>query len=318
MLNPVGIVDTGRISCDTAHTFDASREAAPGIAARYYMNRNFFIGDPDAFTVSRQRLLEEGWPKDKGPLTLAEAQVSIALAAVAGGMYENGDDLPTIYLDRERMGLLTNLDLLNLARYGHAATPLDLMEYSPADGMPSTFFLRESKRQAILAVFNWTEKPRQRHWSFAELGMPIAGHSQVHDVLGTEVLADDAGGISLELAPHSVRVLKIIDTAVPAAAPTVNAQIPPKVSTGEPARFTVESAADGVPAVRYRWDFGDGTTAEGASVSHAFTHAGDFQVHLAVEGIEGPAFEKTYAVSAVGEIDIDFHPDLNQRYTPQP
>jgi hypothetical protein len=52
MLNPVGIVDAGRISQDTGHSFDASRDAASGIAARYYMNRNFFIADPDAFTVS--------------------------------------------------------------------------------------------------------------------------------------------------------------------------------------------------------------------------------------------------------------------------
>lgn len=29
MLNPVGIVDYGRISQDTGHTFDASKEAAP-------------------------------------------------------------------------------------------------------------------------------------------------------------------------------------------------------------------------------------------------------------------------------------------------
>ena len=33
MLNPVGIVDAGRISCDTGHSFEASRNAAPGIAA---------------------------------------------------------------------------------------------------------------------------------------------------------------------------------------------------------------------------------------------------------------------------------------------
>ena len=54
MLNPVGYVDYGRISQDTGHTFEASKEAAPGIAARYYMNRNFFVADPDAFTVSTQ------------------------------------------------------------------------------------------------------------------------------------------------------------------------------------------------------------------------------------------------------------------------
>src|SRR5579872_6463355 len=77
MLNPVGIVDTGRISVDTGHKFEASREAAPGIAARYYMNRNFYIADPDAFTVSRQTLGEQAWHGGKHPLSLDEAKVSI-------------------------------------------------------------------------------------------------------------------------------------------------------------------------------------------------------------------------------------------------
>ena len=43
MLNPVGYVDYGRISQDTGHSFGASRDAATGIAARYFMNRNFFV-----------------------------------------------------------------------------------------------------------------------------------------------------------------------------------------------------------------------------------------------------------------------------------
>ena len=54
MLTPVGLVNTGRIGQDTGHTFRFTREAAPGIAARYYMNRNFYVSDPDAFTVSKQ------------------------------------------------------------------------------------------------------------------------------------------------------------------------------------------------------------------------------------------------------------------------
>src|SRR5438552_5751818 len=157
MLNPVGLVDTGRISVDTGHTFEASKEAAPGIAARYYMNRNFYVSDPDAFTVSRQTVDEQEWHGGKNPLTLDEAKVSIALAAIAGGMYEIGDDLPTLGMDAERMALLKNEDLLNMARLGHASRPLDLMSYRPEDGMPSIFFLQQSKRQAMLTVFNWTE-----------------------------------------------------------------------------------------------------------------------------------------------------------------
>jgi hypothetical protein len=52
MLNAVGIVDCGRISVDTGHAFRASEEAVSGIAARYYMQRNWFVSDPDAFSVA--------------------------------------------------------------------------------------------------------------------------------------------------------------------------------------------------------------------------------------------------------------------------
>ena len=74
MLNPVGYVDYGRISQDTGHTFDASKEAAPGIAARYYMNRNFFVTDPDAFTVSTQTIDDQSWHESHKPATLDDAR----------------------------------------------------------------------------------------------------------------------------------------------------------------------------------------------------------------------------------------------------
>jgi alpha-galactosidase len=55
MLTPVGLVDTGRVSADTAHSFQATKNAAPGIAARFYMHRNFFLNDPDAFNTTDQQ-----------------------------------------------------------------------------------------------------------------------------------------------------------------------------------------------------------------------------------------------------------------------
>ena len=74
MLNPVGFVDFGRISQDTGHTFEASSEAASGIAARYFMNRNYFVADPDAFSVSRQTVDDQSWHNSKKPLSQDEAE----------------------------------------------------------------------------------------------------------------------------------------------------------------------------------------------------------------------------------------------------
>jgi hypothetical protein len=122
MLNPVGYVDEGRISQDTGHSFDSSKDAATGIAARYYMNHNFFTSDPDGFSVSTQTLLRH-WHGGGQPLTLDEAKVSIVLSAVSGGMYEIGDDLPTLGSDAERLALVKNLDLLDMARLGRASIP---------------------------------------------------------------------------------------------------------------------------------------------------------------------------------------------------
>ena len=106
MLNPVGIVDYGRISQDTGHTFNASKEAATGIAARYYMNRNYFVADPDAFTVSTQTIKDQAWHESSKPATLDEAEVSISLAAVSGGMFEIGDNLPSLTKEPERLALI--------------------------------------------------------------------------------------------------------------------------------------------------------------------------------------------------------------------
>jgi hypothetical protein len=318
MLNPVGIVDVGRVSCDTGHSFEASRNTAPGIAARYYMNRNFFISDPDAFTVSQQIVAESQNHGAQQPLTLEEARVSIALSAVSGGMYEIGDDLPTLLPDADRMALAKNRDLLNMARYAHAATPLDLMSYAPEDEMPSIFLLRESKRQSILAIFNWTEKERKHEFSLSDLGVG-AGHNQALDVFAPGApLAENANSLSLSLAPHSVRMVKILDTSIPAAAPLVKVDIPEKIEAGKPVRFSAQGSSDHPPALAYHWDFGDGTSAEGTSVTHAYTHAASYTAHLMVEGIEGVPFEKDFSVAVAGAVDTIFRPELYQRYQEKP
>lgn len=307
MLNPVGLVDSGRISQDTGHTFESSHDAATGVAARYYMNRNFYVSDPDAFTVSRQTVDEQEWHGGKHPLSLDEARVSIALSAVAGGMFEIGDDLPTLYPDADRMALVENRDLINMARLGGASLPVDLMTYAAEDNLPSIFVLHESKRQSILTVFNWTEKPRQHQLQLSDLGLPSA--VQISDLLGHETpFQQEASSISLSLAPHSVRMFKIIDNSIPAAAPKVNARIPENAAAGKPIEFAADVEAGSVPALAYHWDFGDGTSSSGPAVQHTFTHRGNFTIHLLADGIEGIPFEKTQQTSVSGTVDSTFDP----------
>jgi hypothetical protein len=184
--------------------------------------------------------------------------------------------------------------------------------------MPSIFLLRESKRQSILAVFNWTRKKRKHEFSLSDLGLG-SGHNQVLDVFTPGLLiAENVNALSLTLAPQSVRVVKILDTSIPATAPLVNVAIPEKIEAGKPVALSAQSSSDHVPALADHWDFGDGTSAEGTAVTHTFTHAANYTVHLKVEGIEGVAFEQDFPVAVTGTVDTIFRPELYQRYQEKP
>jgi len=316
MLAPVGLVDEGRIAPDTGHSFVASRDADPNIAARFYMNRNFYISDPDAFSVSTEVEPEQGWHNRKKPLTLNEAEVQIVIAAVAGGMYDMGDDLPTLASTPDRLALVENKNLLRMVELRRAATPLDLMSFPMQDGMPSEYFLKEDARQSMLAVFNWTEVPRSHTLKLSDLGLAKGGHYEAYDALHSDApVALENGSISIaHQPPHSVRLIKIIDTSVSAAAPSVTLKAPASVATGDVIKLQSVVAANSVPALSYHWDFGDGTTASGRVVSHAFTRAADYNVKLTVEGVDGLPAEKGMTIAVHGALKTAFHLDENRRY----
>ena len=296
MLNPVGLVDEGRVSQDTGHAFLRSKEAEPGIAARYYMHRNFFVDDPDAFTVSRQ-LLEER--TIQAPLTLNEAQVSIALAALSGGMYEIGDDLTVLGSDPERVALVKNPDLLAMAKLGRAALPLDLLTYADKDEQPSVFLLREDPRQSILAVFNWTEQPSSHSFVFSDLKLsPKHSYEFVDSLSHGQPLAWSGETLHLDnQPPHSVKLIKIVDASMPVAPPSFAFQVPSQARIGEEIELSGVVSKDGVPALSFHWDFGDGVLADGSSLTHTYTAAGNYTVRFIAEGIEGKSAEKTFAIA---------------------
>jgi alpha-galactosidase len=314
MLNPVGLVDAGRISQDTGHTFEATRDAASGVAARYYMNRNFFVADPDAFTVSTQTVDDQSWHGGQRPLTLDEAQVSIALSAVAGGMFEIGDDLPTLGASPERLSLVKNADLLDMATLGHAATPVDLMTYATGDQQPSVFLLKESGRQAMLTVFNWTEKPLTRAIDLAQLGLKQPSNYQMVEVFGNQGCCDiSSGAIKLIQKPHSVRMIRLTDNSVPATPLSFEAQLPAGGAAGKSVTFRAQAASSEVPVLAFQWDFGDGTSAVGAEVDHTYTRAGEYPVTVTATGLGSVTNRKSLVVVIAGEISTRFVPSENRR-----
>jgi len=314
MLNPVGIVDTGRVSADTGHTFLRSKTAAPGIAARFYMNGNFFINDPDAFNVTDTYLVEHA--EERAAHSLAAAQASIALSAVAGGMYEIGDDLLTLNTEKDRLALVENRDLMNMAKARRASTPVDLMSYDPEDGQPSLFLLRQSPRQNILTVFNWTDRPRSRSLILKDLGLSASSAMVATVVMDSNAtFALEGGTIRIEnQSPQSAIVIKLVDTAVAKAAPTVTTQVPSQSKAGETIAFSARADPEGVQPLGHHWDFGDGTIAEGANVSHCYTRAADFIVRLTVDGPDDAPYEQSFSVRVTGELKPTPELRANRRF----
>jgi alpha-galactosidase len=323
MLAPVGFVDEGRISTDTGHGFEPSKTAASGIAERYYMNRNFFVADPDAFTLTEQKS-EQGGPGS----TVSEAEVSIVLAAVAGGMFEVGDGLPMLTAAPDRLAYARNRDLLAMYKYGHAATPVDLMSYDDADEQPSVFVVREGTRQTMLAVFNWTEKPRTRTLTAAQLGLKPEGNYAAIDALhatdATSAIGKLEGLAALaslkDQPPHSVRLIKITDASANTAPPAFELRVPSSVDAGAPAEMSVTSYDTANPAIDFTWDYGDGTSdhgrvvfGEGSAATHAYTHAGSFTVKVTVAGVDGTTAHKEAQITVPSNVNPDFHFDQNQR-----
>jgi len=202
-----------------------------------------------------------------------------------------------------------------MSKVGRASTPVDLMTYEPQDEQPSIFILQEDQRQAILTVFNWTKTVRSHTLKLADLGLPAGRAFAATDVLNqNEMVTLEGSVVRLEnQPPQSVRVIKLIDKSVAAAAPTVTAQVPATAITGETIGLSVQ-AEGGVPAVAYHWDLGDGTSVDSSKVSHAYTTAGDFNILLTVEGVDGVPANKSFSVKVTGNLKAHSNLTDNRRF----
>jgi hypothetical protein len=277
------------------------------------MNRNFFIADPDAFTVSTQTVDDQSWHNGPKPLTIDEAKVSIALAAVAGGMFELGDDLPTLGSTPERLALVKNARLLEMARLGHASTPIDLMTYSAADAQPSIFLLKEDKRQSILTVFNWTDGELKRTLRFGDLGLKDPQKYQITEVFGEKNCCTASGdAIQFVQPPHSVRMYQLVEEGIQPLPLTFEISSA-KGNTGDELTFNVVSTAGGASLLDCRWEFGDGVSGEGLTIRHAYTQPGEYTVQATVIGLGGGTSSKTATVKVTGNLATKFVPAEKKR-----
>jgi hypothetical protein len=229
-------------------------------------------------------------------------------------MFEIGDDLPTLGASPERLSLVKNTTLIDMARLGRASTPTDLMTYAPSDKQPSVFLLKETGRQSILTIFNWTDEERTRAITLASLGLKDPSKYQIIDVFGDQSCCNSSSDtINLVQPPHSVRMLKLIDNSVPAIQPPFEIRLASSAKAGETVTFVASAPLPEAPVLTCHWDFGDGSSLDGMKVQHAYTHPGEYEVHVTATGLDAMTNSKTLQVSISGNISTRFVPAEKRR-----
>ena len=80
-------------------------------------------------------------------------------------------------------------------------------------------------------------------------------------------------------------------------APTITSASMPGGNEGDTLLFDVVATDPGADTLTYSWDFGDGTTDQGSSVSHVFADNGDFTVEVTVTDDDGGSTSTSSVVS---------------------
>ncbi|MGC9225332.1 MAG: PKD domain-containing protein [Terracidiphilus sp.] len=112
---------------------------------------------------------------------------------------------------------------------------------------------------------------------------------------------------------HSVRMLKLIDTSAAPAALDFEVQVPADAQSGKALDLWAASKGE-VPLLEYRWDFGDGVSAEGAKVTHTYTQPGKYAVTIAVKGLDQRTSKKVLTTVITGYMPTAYNPAAKDRY----
>jgi alpha-galactosidase len=178
--------------------------------------------------------------------------------------------------------------------------------------------LKESDRQTMVAIFNWTEGSRSHDLPLSQLGLNEQGSYEVTEVLASTPGSFKAQGtLHVEQPAHSVRLLKLIDGSAPAQTPAARITSASSGKAGVDLNFDAAEASDTNPILLYRWEFGDGTVAEGKHLTHAYTRSGNYQVTLTAIGLGKSSAQAHASVSVSGALSTRFHPETQRRLPPE-
>ena len=113
--------------------------------------------------------------------------------------------------------------------------------------------------------------------------------------VGSPQLAMNALGAFAMWVEGNVIVASGTDHALPRVLAIAK---PKKVGIGVLGPYSLRASDTWSPIADVTWSYGDGTTERGASVRHAYSHAGSFHVTVTVHDAAGNAAQRTFVVVA--------------------
>jgi alpha-galactosidase len=113
------------------------------------------------------------------------------------------------------------------------------MTYEKEDQQPSIFVLKESGRQAMVAIFNWTEGQANGTYDVTEV------------LASTPTTSQTRGTLHAEQPAHSVRLLKLVDTSMSTQNPVAKITSVQSGIAGADLNFEAAEGTTENPILRY-------------------------------------------------------------------
>ncbi len=195
----LGIVDTYRVGDDVR--CERYEFGLKSLASRYYLNRDFWIGDVEYFDPAEKPFpLTKEWQQIS---SLAETQAWGSLVAITGGSLFTGGVLES--LPEERLDILKRV----IPVYGASARPIDLFERE----YPCIWNLNIEKDFGswnIVGLFNWyLSRPERLEIEFEDLGLKSSTDYILFDYWGHRFLGEFRDKFTAIIPPRSGFLLAV-------------------------------------------------------------------------------------------------------------
>ncbi len=128
--------------------------------------------------------------------------------------------------------------------------------------------------------------PVAAQWDFGDGSPSVEGLTASHAYTkpGTYTVAFTASNL---ISKDSRTRQVVVQEAPPKGVQVLGIEAPPVLTVNQTGTFTAKINDDATPPVTSRWEFGDGSGADGLSVTHAYTNSDSFTITFTASNVAG-------------------------------